>query len=30
MRGLPPKDVTFVDPVFIDGQVVRISMKVKG
>jgi hypothetical protein len=23
MRGLPPKDVTFVDPVFIDGQVVR-------
>jgi hypothetical protein len=30
MRGLPPKDVTFFDPVFIDGQVVRISMKVKG
>jgi hypothetical protein len=30
MRGLPPKDVTFVDPVFFDGQVVRINMKVKG
>ena len=30
MRGLPPKDVFFVDPVMPDGEVVRINMKVKG
>jgi hypothetical protein len=30
MRGLPPKDVIFVDPVMPDGEVVRINMKVKG
>jgi hypothetical protein len=30
MRGLPPMDVFFVDPVMPDGEVVRINMKVKG
>ena len=30
MRGLPPMDVLFVDPVMPDGEVVRINMKVKG
>jgi hypothetical protein len=30
MRGLPPKDVFFVDPVMPDGEVVRINMKVRG
>jgi hypothetical protein len=30
MRGLPPKDVIFVDPVMPGGEVVRINMKVKG
>jgi hypothetical protein len=30
MRGLPPKDVFFVDPVMPGGEVVRINMKVKG
>ena len=30
MRGLPPMDVTFVDPVMPDGEVVRINMKVRG
>ena len=30
VRGLPPKDVFFVDPVMPDGEVVRINMKVKG
>jgi hypothetical protein len=30
MRGLPPKDVTFVDPVLINGEVVRINMRVLG
>jgi hypothetical protein len=30
MRGLPPMDVFFVDPVMLDGELVRINMKVKG
>jgi hypothetical protein len=30
MRGLPPKDVFFVDPVMPGDEVVRINMKVKG
>ena len=30
MRGLPPKDVFFVDPVMPGGELVRINMKVKG
>jgi hypothetical protein len=30
MRGLPPKDVKFVDAVKIDGEVVRINMRVLG
>jgi hypothetical protein len=30
MRGLAPKDVTFVDAVKIDGEVVRINMRVTG
>jgi hypothetical protein len=30
MRGQPPKDVIFVDPVMPDGEVVRINTKVRG
>jgi hypothetical protein len=30
MRGLPPMDVFFVDPVMPGGELVRINMKVKG
>src|SRR5215510_13559271 len=30
MRGLPPMDVFFVDPIMPSGELVRINMKVKG
>jgi hypothetical protein len=30
MRGLPPKDVIFVDAVMPGGELVRINIKVKG
>jgi hypothetical protein len=30
LRGLPPKDVIFVDPVMPGGEVVRINLTVKG
>ena len=30
MRGLPPKDVKFVNAIKIDGEVVRIEMRVQG
>lgn len=30
MRGLPPKAVSFVNPVFFEGELVRINMRVAG